>query len=50
MKREHLISELIELQSDEFEPKEAMYLTKKEIIKQIIELAHYYKDETNNLI
>jgi len=50
MKRKHLISELIELQSDEFDAIEVMYLTKKEIIKQIIEAAHYYKDETNNLI
>tara|TARA_R110000796_G_scaffold232272_2_gene350472 strand:+ start:416 stop:556 length:141 start_codon:yes stop_codon:yes gene_type:complete len=45
MNRKELLQELKELQSDEFEPKEAMYLTKKEIIKQIIECAYYYKEE-----
>lgn len=50
MKREYLINELEELQSDEFNPSEVMYLTKKEIIIQIIASAHYYKDETNKLM
>lgn len=47
MKRINLISELIKLQSDEFNPVDVMYLTKKEIIGQIIESAHYYKNEVN---
>lgn len=45
MNRKELLQELIELQSDEFNSKEAMYLTKKQIIKKIIQCAHYYKDE-----
>ena len=45
MNRKELLQELIELQSDEFNSKEAMYLTKKEIIKKIIECAYYYKEE-----
>ena len=48
MNRKKLISDLKHLQSDEFEPIEAMYLTKKEIVKQIIDCAYYYKDELNN--
>ena len=48
MKREHLISELIELQSDEFNPTDIMYLNKKELVSAIIECAHYYKDECYN--
>jgi len=45
MNRKELLEELIELQSDKFNFKEAMYLTKKEIIKKIIECAYYYKEE-----
>ncbi len=45
MNRKKLLSELIELQSDEFDSKEVMYLTKKQIIKKIIECAYYYKEE-----
>ena len=45
MKRQYLISQLIELQSDEFDTKEVMYLTKKELVLRIIECAHYYKNE-----
>jgi hypothetical protein len=45
MNRKELLQELIELQSDEFESKKAMYLTKKQIIRKIIQCAHYYKEE-----
>jgi hypothetical protein len=45
MNRKKLLSELIELQTDEFDSKEAMYLTKKQIIKKIIQCAYYYKEE-----
>ncbi len=48
MNRKKLISELKHLQSDEFEAKKVMYLTKKEIVQQIIECAYYYKDKFNN--
>lgn len=50
MNRKKLLSELIELQSDEFDSKEAMYLTKKQIIKKIIKCAYDYKEdyEANN--
>ena len=45
MNRKELLQELIELQSDEFNSKEAMYLTKKQIIIKIIQCAYYYKEE-----
>jgi len=48
MNRKKLLSELIELQSDDFDSKEAMYLTKKQIIKNIIECAYYYKEENSH--
>ena len=45
MNRKELLQELIDLQSNEFDSKEVMYLTKKQIIKKIIECAYYYKEE-----
>lgn len=45
MNREYLITQLVKLQSDEFDAKEVMYLTKKELVLKIIECAHYYKNE-----
>jgi len=49
MNRKQLISELMKLQSDEFDAKEVMYLTKKELMQKIIECAYYYKNELNVL-
>ena len=45
MKREELIKELIQLETDEFSSCEVMYLTKKEMFKKIIDCAHYYKNQ-----
>ena len=43
--RQKLIDELKELQSDEFNSDEAMYLTNRQIIQKIIDCAHYFKNE-----
>lgn len=42
-----LINDLQELQSDEFDSNEAMYLTEVEIVDQIIQSAYYYKNLQN---
>lgn len=47
MKRRELIEHLEELLSDEFDSSELVYLTKKELIKIIINTAKYYKYENN---
>lgn len=46
--RQNLIYELIELQGDEFDPIEVMYLTNRQIVNAIINAAWYYKDIVNN--
>ena len=46
--REELVVSLEELQSDEFDPREIMFLDKNELVLQIIECAFYYKEEFNN--
>ena len=45
MKRRELIEHLEELLSDEFDSSELVYLTKKELIKILINTAKYYKYE-----
>lgn len=47
--REELVIALEELQSDEFDPKEVMFLENKELVQQIIQCAFYYKKQFNNL-
>ena len=49
MSRTDLVEALRGLQTDEFNPKEVMYLNKKELVSAIIECANYYKDEYNNI-
>lgn len=46
--REELVVSLEELQSDEFDPREIMFLDENELVLQIIECAFYYKEEFNN--
>lgn len=48
MKRAELVDILKDLQTDEFTPKQVMYLNKKELINSIVECAFYYKDEYYN--
>ena len=46
--RKKLIESLKNLLTDEFEPIEVMYLTKKELVQKIIECGEYYQQELNN--
>lgn len=48
MNRAELVQILRDLQSDEFDPKQVMYLNKKELTSAIIECAYYYREEYNN--
>ena len=46
--RRYLVETLEELQSDEFDSTELVYLTDEELIYKIIEVAEFYKNEYNN--
>jgi hypothetical protein len=47
MKRREIIEALEELLSDEFDSSELVYMTKKELIRILINSAKYYKYEDN---
>lgn len=46
--RRFLVETLEELQSDEFDSSELVYLTDEELIYQIISCAQYYKEQYND--
>ncbi len=48
MKRAELVEVLKDLQTDEFTPKQVMYLNKNQLLDAIVECAYYYKDEYYN--
>jgi hypothetical protein len=47
MKRREIIEALEELLSDEFDSSELVYMTKKELIRILINSAKYYKYEND---
>jgi hypothetical protein len=47
--RRYLVETLEELQSDEFDSSELVYLTDEELIYQIINCAEFYKNLTNEI-
>ena len=45
LSREYLVSQLIDLQSDEFNPVDVMSASKNELILMLIESAYFYRNK-----